>query len=81
MKTQDEIDEIRLGKAVERLRTNPDFIRVIEQEFLINRLLVVGKTFTGSNEEIDIIKSVASLDQFLNGLIETAKMNLNQEGK
>ena len=81
MRTQDELNEIALGKAVERLRTNPDFIRVIEQEFLTNRMLVVGKTFTGSNEEIDIIKSVASLDQFLNGLIETAKMNLNQEGK
>ncbi len=78
MKTQDELNEIALGKAVERLRTNPDFIRVIEQEFLTNRMLAVGKTFSGSSEEIDMIKSISLLNGFLDNTVEQAKMILTQ---
>ncbi len=74
MKTQDEVDIISLGKAVERLRTTNDFRLVIESEYMTKRMLDIGKTFSGSNEEISMIKSISDLNGFLEGLVGSAKI-------
>ena len=70
--TDDELEVIGLGKAVERLRANEDFKRVIEHSFIQEQALSIGKSFNGLQEQVDTLKGITLLDRYLQSLVDSA---------
>ena len=78
---QDEVDVIELGKAVERLMLNVDFQKVILEEFIDKQGLDIAKSFNGSEEQVDTLKSITLLSNYLHTKIDDGKIVVQTNNK
>ncbi len=77
MYEQCEVDVIDTGKATQRLIDNKDFQKVILDGFMDDMALEIGKSFYGSSEQIDTLKSITLLSNYLTQKIDDAKNIIN----
>ncbi len=79
--TQDEQDVIDLGKSVERLYANKDFQETILGVYIDSQAISLGKSFEGSMDQLDTLKSITHLSTFLISSLDNAKIvQLNNKG-
>lgn len=79
--TVDEQDVVDLGKAVSRLYENKDFQKVIEELYIDEQALTIGRSFEGSEDQLDTLKAVSHLRSWLDQRIEDAKiLKLEKKG-
>ena len=75
--TNDEVDVMKLGKAVERLYENEDFKTVILGDYIDRQALVLGKSFDGSESQLDAFKAITHLSRYLIQSVEDGKIVVN----
>ncbi len=77
----DEQNTIDLGKAIQRLYENKDFCKVIQELYIDEQAMRLGKSFEGSMEQLDTLKAVSHLSTWLEQSVENAKiLKLNNKG-
>ncbi len=75
--TTDEVDVMKLGKAVERLYENEDFQKVILGDYIDRQALVLGKSFDGSESLVDALKAITHLSMYLDQKVQDAIIVVN----
>ncbi len=83
-KAQERLD---MAMALERLRMNPDFKKVIVSGYIDETALRTGSSFTGANDEILDLMAVSHLRRWMDGLTDDGKairdefMNIESKDK
>ena len=81
MYTEDQVDILELGRATQRLYDNKDFCRVILEGFIDKQGLGIAKNFDGSESDVDTLKSITLLNDYLTSKVEDSKIVLQHSNK
>jgi hypothetical protein len=69
-----ELEVMELGRKVERLLQNKDFIDVISVSYIEGKAMAIGTSFDGSIDQLDTLKAVSHLNSYLTECVEQAKI-------
>ncbi len=75
--TSEEVDVMKLGKAVERLYENEDFKTVILGDYIDRQALVLGKSFERSESQLDTLMAISELCRYLDQKVQDAIIVVN----
>ena len=81
MMNDDDRDVIALGKATKRLMETEDYKKVIQDGYINSKLNALGRTFDASVADVDELKAIASLQQYLQTNIDAAEITVQSNSK
>lgn len=75
--TLEEQKIVDLGRAIERLREEKDFQMVIEEAYINDQALSIGRDFYATEDQLDTLKAVSALRSWLQTNVEDGKIIIN----
>ncbi len=73
-----ELYAIERGKAMKKLIATPEFRQLILEDYIENQAVDTGTAFTGSVDDIDTLKSISNLNQYIQTILLDADLAKQQ---
>ena len=75
---QDEVIAVEKGKAMKKLIATPEFKQLILEDYIEFQAIDTGTAFTGSADDIDTLKSISHLSQYIQTILADADLAKQQ---